>query len=144
MSCSVKGLDNLHIIFRCLAAAAANQCNRRYGNSLIDNRNTIIQLNLLTDLHKIRCLLSDLTIYLLTNNIYIIITAVKKTDTHCNCTDVQVGLLNHLVRFLNFKYIDHLSYPPLLNSMHDVKNLFVLHFDLNTKIFTDLIKILHQ
>ncbi len=112
---SVQCFCQRHIILRCFAGACSHQCNRCNRNALVNNRNTVFPFNLHPCIHQIPGKRCDFIVYLLIQPFQIGIHTVQKADAKCDCADIQIFLLDHLVCLVNFEYINHdtLSFPQL-------------------------------
>ena len=102
-------------------------------DAFVYNRDAIFTFNLPSDRNEIFCCTGDFIVNIFVYGIKIRIDAVQKTDAHRNCTDIQLFLLDHLVCFIDLKYIDH-NRKFLSDAVHSGENIFMLASDLETNL----------
>ena len=80
-------------------AGSGNQSDWCNGDSLVDNRNTVLLADILAGLHQIACIAANLIIDFITSLVDVRIHAVKQGNTHRDGTDVQILVFDHIDRF---------------------------------------------
>ena len=83
-------------------ASSRNKCNRSNRYSLVNNRNSIILAYIFACLNKVFCISANLIIDFITGFINIRVDTVEQRDTHSDCTNVEIFVINHTD---GFKYI---------------------------------------
>ena len=77
--------------------AVTNDGDRSYRDPLVDDGNAKLPLDLLADLHQILCTASDLVVDLPGADLDIRVRAIQQGNTHSDCTDIQVALVDHIL-----------------------------------------------
>ena len=95
LGCLVHGNGQRHIGVR--PAGIAYNGNRCYGNTLIDDRNAKLPLDLLAHFHQILCTADDLFIDLPGAGFHILMGAVQQGDAHSDGADIQMSLVDHVL-----------------------------------------------
>ena len=107
MGCLIQHLCNLHIIIRCLAGRSTDQSNRSYGNTFINNGNSVLRLDGFSSGYQIFGRRGDLLINIFLQSLKVRINAVQKANAQRNGTYIQILFLDHFIGLKNFCNIDH-------------------------------------
>ena len=95
----VKRLAQLHVVVWALAYAAAHDGGGGYAHALVHNGYAKLAADVLSGLDKILGLAHYLVIYVAAEGVNGGgPCAVQQADTHRYCADIQVFLVDHLVR----------------------------------------------
>ena len=81
--------------------------DRRYRNALVDDRDSVFRLNLLSHLHQVFGVGGDFVVHFLTGAVDVRVTAGQKRNPHRNGPDIQMLLFDHLDRFHNILHVNH-------------------------------------
>ena len=94
-----------------MAGAAAHDCRRGDGNTLVDDRYAVFSGDLFAGAHQVAGAGGYLVIYFRPKTSKIRIRTVQEADAHCNGADIQVFPVDHSIGFGNFRKIDHIDPP---------------------------------
>ena len=97
LACLVQRLRQRHIISA--VTAFANHRNRRYRDTLVDDRHAHLHLDILAGFYQMLCLLADFVINFLRRNLDIRMTAITQADAHRNRAHIQLIFGNHARSF---------------------------------------------
>ena len=105
----VKGMGDLHEIRRGLAGTAGRDGDRRDGDTLVDDRHTVLAADLLSCFHKVTRIAGDFLIDVVTEGVDITGRTVEKTDSHGDRTDIEVIMFDHVVGLRDLQDIDRIK-----------------------------------
>ena len=108
---AVQGLGNRNKIIAAVAGAAAHDCRRSDGNTLVDDRYAVFSGDLFAGAHQVAGAGGYLVIYFRPKTSKIRIRTVQEADAHCNGADIQVFPVDHSIGFGYFRKIDHIDPP---------------------------------
>ena len=108
---AVQGLGNRNKIIAAVAGAAAHDCRRGDGNTLVDDRYAVFSGDLFAGAHQVAGAGGYLVIYFRPKTSKIRIRTVQEADAHCNGADIQVFPVDHSIGFGYFRKIDHIDPP---------------------------------
>ena len=94
---TIQCLRNTYIRI-CFAASCCNG-NGSYGNTLVYNRHAVFLCQFVTDFYQIFGISGDFIVYLFVKLINIRVSTIQQTDTHCDGSHVQIGVVDHLIGF---------------------------------------------
>ena len=97
LGCLVQGLCHRHIGI-CLAGFSGNG-NRSNGNTLMNNRNTVLGLNIFAGFYQKLSRLGNLVVDIAAELVNIRMSTVTEGNAHGNGADIQLVLRNHAVGF---------------------------------------------
>ena len=110
----VKGLGYGDEILRALAGRTTHQRNGGDGDTLVDNGNTEISLDILARGNQVLCQSRDFLINLFIESLKIAVHTVQEADAQGNGTHIQLLMFNHVVGliYLVHIYVNHSSFVP--------------------------------
>ena len=93
----VQGLSYRHI--RISLACLSSDGNRGYGNALVNDRNTILSLDILTGLYKKFGRFGNLIIHIAAELVNVRMSTITQGNAHGNGAHIQLILRNHAICF---------------------------------------------
>ena len=102
---AVERFGKLYVIVG--AFRAADQRDRRYRNTLVDDRNSVFLFDIAAGLYELFGAARDLVVDLVTGLFDIVGLTVEKRNAHGDGTDVEVLLADHIDGFKNVFCVQH-------------------------------------
>ena len=108
--------DSRYVYCKVVEKGGGNYGNRCYGNTLIDNRNTVFLFNLLGRFGQMLGAFGDFIVDVSAKLVRVVTHAIVKRNAHRDGTDVKIFVTDHTDCFVYFLSVVHIAFSFLLNA----------------------------